>query len=38
MTTMRYLQIADPERARAIKRHPLNDYLGLTGQLEGRAA
>jgi site-specific recombinase XerD len=38
MTTTRYLQIADPERARAIKQHPLNDYLGLPEQLEGRAA
>lgn len=38
MTTTRYLQIADPERARAIKKHPLNDYLGLPEQLEGRAA
>ena len=27
-TTGRYLQIADPERARAMKKHPLNDYLG----------
>jgi integrase/recombinase XerD len=27
VTTTRYLQIADPERARAIKKHPLNDYL-----------
>jgi integrase/recombinase XerD len=27
-TTTRYLQIADPERARAMKKHPLNDYLG----------
>ena len=27
-TTSRYLQIADPERARAMKKHPLNDYLG----------
>jgi len=26
-TTSRYLQIADPERARAVSRHPLNDYL-----------
>jgi site-specific recombinase XerD len=38
VTTTRYLQIADPERARAIKHHPLNDYLGLPEQLEGRAA
>lgn len=28
-TTTRYLQIADPERARAISKHPINDYLGL---------
>jgi site-specific recombinase XerD len=27
-TTTRYLQIADPARARAMKKHPLNDYLG----------
>jgi len=26
-TTSRYLQVADPERARAMSRHPLNDYL-----------
>lgn len=26
-TTMRYLHIADPERAEAIARHPLNDFL-----------
>jgi site-specific recombinase XerD len=38
VTTTRYLQIADPERARAIRKHPLNDYLGLPEQLEGRAA
>jgi hypothetical protein len=38
MTTTRYLQIADPERARAIKQHPLNDYLGLPDQQERRAA
>lgn len=29
-TTVRYLQIADPERARAMKKHPLNDYLGVS--------
>jgi site-specific recombinase XerD len=38
VTTTRYLQIADPERARAIKQHPLNDYLGLPEQQERRAA
>jgi len=37
-TTTRYLQIADPERSRAIKKHPLNDYLGLLEQQERRAA
>jgi site-specific recombinase XerD len=26
-TTSRYLQVADPERARAMSKHPLNDYL-----------
>lgn len=26
-TTARYLQIADPERVRAVSKHPLNDYL-----------
>lgn len=26
-TTSRYLHIADPERARAMSKHPLNDYL-----------
>ena len=35
VTTTRYLQIADPERARAMKKHPLNDYL--VPSLEGRA-
>ena len=34
VTTTRYLQIADPERARAMKRHPLNDYLGLATSQE----
>jgi len=38
VTTTRYLQIADPERARAIAKHPLNDYLGVTEQIQGRAA
>ena len=38
VTTTRYLQIADVERARAIKKHPLNDYLDFPRQLEGRAA
>ena len=37
-TTTRYLQIADPERARAVQRHPLNDYLGVPAVVEGRAA
>jgi integrase/recombinase XerD len=36
VTTTRYLQIADPERARAIKKHPLNDYLGSIMTPEGR--
>jgi site-specific recombinase XerD len=27
VTTSRYLHIADPERARAVSKHPLNDYL-----------
>ena len=26
-TTSRYLHVADPERARAMSKHPLNDYL-----------
>jgi len=26
-TTARYLHVADPERARAMSKHPLNDYL-----------
>jgi site-specific recombinase XerD len=26
-TTCRYLQVADPERVRAMSKHPLNDYL-----------
>ncbi|MCX6997607.1 MAG: tyrosine-type recombinase/integrase [Kiritimatiellaeota bacterium] len=38
VTTTRYLQIADPERARAIRKHPLNDYLGLNVQPTGRPA
>jgi site-specific recombinase XerD len=35
-TTTRYLQIADVERVRAIKRHPLNDYLGATEPTDRR--
>lgn len=27
VTTSRYLHVADPERARAMSKHPLNDYL-----------
>ena len=27
-TTSRYLHIAGPERVAAMKKHPLNDYLG----------
>ncbi|HKW28066.1 MAG TPA: tyrosine-type recombinase/integrase [Verrucomicrobiae bacterium] len=38
VSTTRYLQIADPERARAIQKHPINDYLGLPEALEGSAA
>ena len=34
VTTTRYLHIADPERTRAMKQHPLNDYLGLATSLE----
>ena len=34
VTTTRYLHIADPERARAMKLHPLNDYLGLATSQE----
>jgi len=30
VTTTRYLHIADPERARAMKQHPLNDYLATS--------
>ena len=37
MTTTRYLQIADPERARAMKKHPLNDYLGKVTATERTA-
>ncbi len=37
-TTTRYLQIADPERARAMQQHPLNDYLGAVLTIERRAA
>lgn len=29
-TTVRYLQIADPERARAMKMHPINECLGMS--------
>ena len=32
VTTTRYLQIADPERARAMRKHPLNDFLGTAVQ------
>jgi site-specific recombinase XerD len=38
VTTTRYLQISDVERARAIKKHPLNDYLDVPARLQGRAA
>lgn len=38
VTTTRYLQIADPQRALAMKRHPLNDYLGTPQREERRAA
>ena len=34
-TTIRYLQIADPERARAMRKHPLNDYLKELIRTEG---
>jgi site-specific recombinase XerD len=37
-TTTRYLQIADPERVRAVQKHPLNDYLGLQTPTLGRCA
>jgi len=37
-TTVRYLQVADPARAAAVKKHPLNDYLGGDEAKEGRAA
>ena len=32
VTTVRYLQIADPERALAMRKHPVNDFLGMTIQ------
>jgi site-specific recombinase XerD len=38
VTTTRYLQIADPQRVRAIQKHPLNDYLGSLEQRKERAA
>jgi site-specific recombinase XerD len=37
-TTTRYLQIADPARARAMQQHPLNDYLRAPEGEERRAA
>jgi integrase/recombinase XerC len=37
-TTTRYLQIADPDRARAMQQHPLNDYLVAMMTMERRAA
>jgi len=36
-STARYLQIADPERVRAMSQHPLNDYLRELISEEGRA-
>jgi site-specific recombinase XerD len=30
-TTVRYLQVADPQRHEAVKRHPINQMLGLGG-------
>ncbi len=38
VTTARYLQIADPERVRAMRQHPLNDYLMEVTASERRAA
>jgi site-specific recombinase XerD len=37
-STTRYLQVADPERVRAIGKHPLNDYLSVETTSVGRAA
>jgi site-specific recombinase XerD len=37
-STTRYLQVADPERARAIGKHPLNDYLPVETPNSERAA
>lgn len=37
-TTNRYLSIADPERAKAVAKHPLNDYLGRLPGVQARAA
>ncbi len=37
-STTRYLQVADPERVRAIGKHPLNDYLPVETPSVGRAA
>lgn len=36
-TTARYLQIGDPERAKAISLHPLNEYLGQLLGKQGAA-
>ena len=37
VTTARYLQIADPQRVKAMQRHPLNDHIDIDRQT-GRAA
>jgi integrase/recombinase XerD len=36
VTTNRYLQIADPERAKAMRQHPVNDFLSQLATLEAR--
>jgi hypothetical protein len=36
-STMRYLQIADPQRVEAMKNHPINDFLSEPQDAERRA-
>jgi len=34
-STMRYLHIADPQRRKAMERHPINEMLGMEGSKDG---
>jgi len=34
-STMRYLHVADPQRRKAMERHPINEMLGMEGSKDG---